>query len=92
MIDDIYVENNLPEKANKIDCEATYRALHANFFASGWRLRSEVLLERDTPAISTESFELYIFLRDLLLNLGITSNLRYFSRETSQRSLFAQKS
>ena len=96
LIDDIYYDadnknnENDPKKTNRIDCEATYRALHAKFFASGRRLRAEVLLERDTPTISTESFDLYIFLRDLLMDLGITSNLRYFSRETSQRSLFAQ--
>ena len=71
LIDDIYVDNNLPKKANKIECETTYRTLHTKFFASGRRLRAEVLLERDTPTISTESFDLYIFLRDLLQDLGI---------------------
>jgi hypothetical protein len=73
-------DNNISSVPERIDSDATYRK---KLFSPGRILIGEVRLEHNTSELSTESFDLYIFVRDLLIELGITSNLRYFSSPPS---------
>jgi hypothetical protein len=56
-----------------IVCEQTYRASHLKCR----RMYADVMLEREHHHISTESFDLFVFVRDLFTAMQIQTKLQY---------------